>query len=105
MNREKWFSALWGLLLAFVISSASVLCVVSGYGMAVESSQVLLWCGVTALGSAVCFTLPLRWLPFAAVFAGGIGTWLFGSMEMSFRAFLFRITRTCSGAWGICWNR
>lgn len=101
MNREKWFSALWGFVLAFLISSASVLCVVSGYGMAVEPSQVLLWCGITALGSAVCFTLPLGWLPFAAVAAGGVCAWLFGGMEMSFRAFLFRITRKCSGVWGI----
>ena len=101
MKREKWFSALWGFVLAFVISIASVFCVISGYGMAIAPSQVFLWCGVTALGSALCFTLPLRWLPFTVVATGGICSWLFGGMEMSFRAFLFRITRKCSGVLGI----
>lgn len=100
MKREKLVTALWGFGLSFAVSLTAVACVVTGFDMAVSLSAVALWCGIAALLSAVCFTLPLHPVPLCAVSVTGVILWITGDLEKSFRALLYRVSRQYDNAYG-----
>lgn len=100
MKHEKLTTALWACLLSFVISMASVACLVTGFDMAVELPVVALWCGIAAVVSTVCYILPLSLLPISVAALVGGYLWQSGSLEMSIQSLLFRISRLYNSVYG-----
>lgn len=103
MRSEKLVTALIGTLAAFIVSLASVACIVTGFDMAVDLWTVALWCGIAALISGVCFSLPLSPVPVCTVAVTGSILWIAGGMELSFQALVYRLSRKYNTAhgWGI----
>lgn len=102
MKHEKLITALWACLLSFVISMASIACLVTGFDMAVELSTVALWCGIAAVVSTLCYILPLSLLPISVVALVGGYLWQEGSLELSVQSLIFRISRLYNSvySWG-----
>lgn len=100
MKHEKLITALWACLMSFIISMASVACLVTGFDMAVELSTVVLWCGIAALVSTLCYSLPLSLLPISAAALVGGYLWQEGSLKLSFQSLLFRISRRYNSVYG-----
>lgn len=100
MKREKLITALWACFLSFIISMASIACLVTGFDMAVDLPVVALWCGIAAVVSTVCYTLPLSLLPISVVALVGGYLWQKGSLELSVQSLLFRISRLYNGVYG-----
>ena len=101
MRRDKWIGGLWAVVLSFFAGSAAVMCIITGFGMAVDFVDVLLWCGITAVFCGICFCLPLGPVPFCALAIVGGFSLAGGEMGMSFRAFLFRLTKAYSKTYGV----
>lgn len=100
MKHEKLVTALWGFFLAFLLSLSATACVITGFGMAVDLGFLALWCGLAALVSALCFTLPFWPVPLCAWTATSILLWVSGHLENSVRALLYRISRQYDSAYG-----
>ena len=103
MGSEKFTTAIVGALTAFMVSLASVACIVTGFDMAVNLWTVALWCGIAALVSGVCFSLPLHPVPFCSVGITGSVLWIAGDMDLSFQALIYRLSRKYHAVhgWGI----
>ncbi|MBQ8796849.1 MAG: transglutaminase domain-containing protein [Oscillospiraceae bacterium] len=102
MRSEKFVTALIGTLTAFIVSLASVACIVTGFDMAVDLWAVALWCGIAALVSGICFSLPLSPVPVCTVAVTGSILWIAGNMELSFQALVYRLSRKYNATHG--WN-
>ena len=63
MKHEELITALWACLMSFLISMASVACLVTGFNMAVNLPVVALWCAIAAVVATICYILPLSLLP------------------------------------------
>lgn len=103
MGSEKITTAIVGTLTAFMVSLASIACIVTGFDMAVDLWTVALWCGIAALVSGVCFSLPLHPVPFCSVGIAGSVLWVAGDMDLSFQALLYRLSRKYNAVhgWGV----
>lgn len=101
--KTKLLDGLIGCVTAFVISLASVGCIVTGFDMAVDLWTVTLWCGIAALLSTVCYSLPLGPVPVCTLAVSGGILWFAGGMELSLQAFLYRLSRKYNSThgWGI----
>lgn len=103
MKREKLFSALWAFLLSFGLSLAAVMCIVTAFDMGIDTGYLLRTCLWAALISAVCYLLPLGFLP-PVVGVALLGyLWQNGTLENALEAFLNRLSRQYDRAysWGI----
>lgn len=100
MRGEKFLTAVLGGVMAFVVSMASIGCIVTGFDMAVDLWMVALCCFVGALLSCVCFSLPLTPVPACAVVVTGSVLWITGDMELSFEALIYRLSRKYNSAYG-----
>lgn len=103
MRTEKLLTVLIAVVLAFLISFASVCCVITGFDMAVDVADVAHWCGVSALVSGICFSLPLGLVPFVAAAVTGIVLWFGKGMKLSFQAVIYRLSRKYNSrfGWGV----
>ena len=103
MKLEKAISALWGTLLSFGLSTASVMCLVTAYDMRVDTGLILQVCALAALLCSLCYSLPLGAVPIGAgvLILGYL--WRFESLEASLEAILNRLSRQFNLAyrWGI----
>ena len=99
MRNDKLQSALIAFLLAFMMSLGCIGAIVTGLDMTVNLWMVALWCGISALVSAILFTLSLHPLPFCAAAATGGILW-FAGMELSFWAVVFRFSKVYNNAFG-----
>lgn len=100
MKREKLITALWACFLSFIISVASIACLVTGFDMAVDLPIVALWCGIAAVVSTLCYTFPVSLLPILVVALAGGYLWQNGSLELSIQSLLFRISRLYNSVYG-----
>lgn len=100
MKHEKLITALWSCLLSFVISLASVACLVTGFDMAVNLPVVAFWCGISAVVSTLCYILPLSLLPISVAALVGGYLWQKGSLELSIQSLIFRISRMYNSVYG-----
>lgn len=72
MTGERFFTALEGAALAFLVAFGGSACLITGFGLAVPLWQAAAVCAVCALFAAVCFTLRL-WICFSCVFTFTVG--------------------------------
>lgn len=100
MKHEKLFTALWSCFLSFLISMASIACLVTAFDMAVELPRVLLWCSIATVGATLCYLLPLQLLPISAAALAGGYLWQQGSLRLSVQSLLFRISRQYNSVHG-----
>ena len=100
MKHEKILTALWSCILSFLISMASIACLVTAFDMAVELPRVMLWCGIAAVGATACYILPLQLLPISVAALAGGYLWQEGSLRLSIQSLLFRISRQYNSVYG-----
>lgn len=100
MKRETLYSALWGALLAFLLSFGSTMCLVTAFDLGVDVGILTVCCIVTTILCAVCYSLPLGLVPVSvgAVLMGYL--WQRGSLEASLEALLNRLSRQYNKAYG-----
>jgi len=103
VRNEKRLTALIAVVLAFLISFASICCVVTGFDMWVNLSTLALWCGVSAVIGGICFSLPVGAVPFGGVVITGVWLWFGKGMKLSFQAVVYFLSRKYNSAfgWGI----
>ena len=103
MKLERTVTFLWGSLLAFIMSMASVGCLVSAFSLTADLGQVALCCAVAALFCSLCYTLRLWLIPAgsAAVICGFL--WSSGMLEQTVESLLYRLSRQYDLAykWGV----
>lgn len=100
MRSEKRLTALIAVVLAFLLSFASVCCIVTGFDMWVNLSTVALWCGASALISGICFSLPAGFVPFGAATITGVALWFGKGMKLSFQAVIYFLSRKYNSTFG-----
>lgn len=100
MRREKLFTALWSVVLGFLLSFSAVAGMASAFDMQV-SIQALAWtCLAAALLASVCYSLPLG-LVMPAVFALTLGYFFrTGALEQTAESLLFRLSRQYRQGYG-----
>lgn len=121
MKAEKWFTAFWAALLAFLMAFGGVACLVTGFGFStVDLASIAWWTAAAALVSVLVFTVEaIRSAPSSAngeaaaqngaSKAGWIGVlilavvllyfWWTGALSMSLETLLFAITRFYDNAY------
>lgn len=100
MKLENWIRALWAFLLSFGLSVASVMCITSAFGFAIDTALLVRCCAVAALIGSICFTLPLGFVPLGAGILGLGYLWKQNFLLPSLAAFLNRISRRYHAAYG-----
>ena len=92
MNREKLFTFLWASILAFLLSMGAVASLVTAFDMEVDLVVLAIWCAVGAVGSSICFSLPLGLVPISTLSLVSGLIWRRGSLCASLESLLYRIT-------------
>ncbi len=100
MKLEKAISWVWGCLLAFIVSSASVCCLATGFYMTVDIGHLVIWCAATSLFCSVCYVLPLGPVPITAAGLLGALLWQSGKLEETFQSLIYRLSRQYDLAYG-----
>ncbi len=100
MKRDKVISAIWGFLLSFGISTAGTMCLVTAFDFGVDTGILIGSCALCALIAAICYLLPLGFVPIGigALLAGFF--WQTGQLEESIEAILNRLSRQYDRAYG-----
>jgi len=101
--KNKLFTFLWSVFLAFIVSFSAVGGLVTAFGMDVSLWVIALWCGFGAVLCSVCYSVPLGLLPVStmALICGFL--WQQGRLRISWEALLYRLSRQYDRAydWGI----
>lgn len=100
VGSEKKFTAVIGAVIAFLLSFACIGCIVTGFDMAVNLWLVALWCGIGAVASCACYSLPLGPVPLSVTAVAGGVLWFAADMDLSFQAFLYRLSRKYNSVYG-----
>ena len=100
MKREKLITALWSLLLSFLMSFSAVMCMVTAFNMGIDIATLTLSCFVASVVCTVAYCLPLGLLPIGmgAVILGYL--WRNDSLMLSVEAILNRLSRQYNRAYG-----
>ncbi len=102
MKIDKAVSCLWGCMLAFLLSFASICCLSTAFEMAVDMKVMVLWCAGAAVVSSVCFILPLGLVPLGGVAVIGGYMWQAEELLPAIESLLNRLTLQYNKAYG--WN-
>lgn len=100
MKREKLVSALWAFLLSFAISAATTMCIVTAFGIGIDTGLLIRTCVLTALICSFCYSLPLSLVPLGGGAAILGYLWQKGTLAASAEALLNRLTRLYDRAYG-----
>ncbi len=100
MKKEKLFTFLWSVGLAFCLSFGATACLVTAFSMAVSLPTLAGWCCLGSLLFSVCFALPLGAIPPAALALAGGYLWQSGPLKLSFEAICYQLSRTYHQAYG-----
>lgn len=103
MKAEKWFTALWATLLAFLLSFGSISCLVTAFRFtSVSLGAIGLWCGLAAAVSALAVTEKKTWMLPPVIGLAVLWFWRTGALSRSLETLLCFISRFYDGAykWG-----
>ena len=105
MRREKLITALWAMILGFLLSFSAVAGLASAFDMQVSLKTLACACFAASFFGAVCYSLPLGLLP-PASFALVLGFYYrTGALERSVESLLYRLSRQYSQGYGWPINR
>jgi len=93
MKRERLYTALWALFFGFCLSFSAVGALISAFSMQVSVAQLAWVCLGASVAGALCYSLPLGFLPLGG-FALTLGYyWRSGQLELSVESVLYRLSR------------